>query len=104
MEELTLQDRFHQDIVKACNRMKKEAGCNPTHFMKNLSTVGGLQAAKMMIAKNSDAETFSKLWENKKLSLSIEAFVIKSDYRELFTEEEVKICVQRLRDYGYLAS
>ena len=102
MENEELAKQFHNDLVKACNRMKKESGCNPTHFLKNLSTRGGVQAAKMMIAKNSDAETFTKLWENKKLGLSVEAHVIKSAYRELFTEEEVKICVKRLRDYGYL--
>lgn len=104
MEEKNLEKSFHDDIVKTCNRMKKEAGCNPTHFLKNLSTLGGVQAAKIMIAKNSDAETFTRLWEKKKLSLSVEAQVIKSDYRELFTEEEIKICVKRLRDYGYLMS
>lgn len=104
MEQMNLEESFHTNMVKACNKMKKEAGCNPTHFLKNLSTLGGVQAAKIMIAKNSDFETFTKLWEKKKLGLSVEAQVIKSDYRELFTEEEVKICVKRLRDYGYLMS
>ena len=35
------------------------------------------------------------------LDLSLEALIIKDKYKELFTEEEIEKCLNRLKEYGY---
>lgn len=39
--------------------------------------------------------------ECKRLDLSLEVLVLKEKYKELFTDEEREICINRLKDYGY---
>jgi hypothetical protein len=41
------------------------------------------------------------LWENKRLDLSVEALVIRPEYHSLFSGEERKICIERLKEFGY---
>ena len=45
---------------------------------------------------------FTTLWELKRLDLSVEAFVLRSEYAPLFTEEERGIARARLKEYGCL--
>ena len=58
-------------------------------------------AAKQLIHTDTPSEGFTTLWELKRLDLSVEAHVIKSEYAELFTDNERQICLERLEAYGY---
>lgn len=40
--------------------------------------------------------------ECKRLDLSIEALVMKDKYKELFTDEERRICKDRLKEYDFV--
>jgi hypothetical protein len=46
-------------------------------------------------------EGFEKLWEKRRLDLSVETLVLNTDFKELFTEEERIIAKTRLAEYGY---
>lgn len=80
---------------------KKELGYNATRFLKMISEKGGLYAAKILISKDGGTYGFEVLWENKRLDLSVEAYVLKSEYQELFTDEERDMCKKRLKEFGY---
>jgi hypothetical protein len=62
---------------------------------------GGLMAAKQLITKEGGTYGFTILYEMGRLDLSVEAHVLKPEYAELFTEEEKRICRERLKEYGY---
>lgn len=83
------------------HRAKKELKYNATRFLQLVSERGGLTAAKQLIAVDGGTYGFETLWENNRLDLSVEAHVIKPEYRELFTDEEIQICKKRLEEYGY---
>ena len=42
-----------------------------------------------------------KLWEKGRLDLSVEAVMIKNEYRELFDSDVIKICEKKLKSCGY---
>jgi hypothetical protein len=42
-----------------------------------------------------------KLWEFKRLDLTVEALVLRPEWSLLFSEEERQIARKRLSDYGY---
>ena len=44
---------------------------------------------------------FTTLWELKRLDLSVEAYVLRSEYAPLFTKEERGVARARLKEYGY---
>ena len=80
---------------------KKELGYNATRFLQLLSDKGGVKAAKILIAKDGRTDGFEILRNHKRLDLSVEAHVLKPEYNELFTDEERKMCRERLERYGF---
>ena len=54
-----------------------------------------------MIHSESVSEGFSRLWELKKLDLSVEYSVLRPEYQSLFSDEERPICAERLKQYGF---
>ena len=52
--------------------------------------------------KDDVSDGFTTLWELKRLDLSVEAYVLRSEYAPLFTEAERGIARARLRQYRYV--
>lgn len=67
-----------------------------------LANEGGIKTDKKLICKNGGTVGFEKLYECKRLDLSVEALVYQDKYKELFTEEEITMCKERLKEYGYV--
>lgn len=82
---------------------KKECGYNASRFLQILGTKGGVAAAKQLINKPGGTDGFTTLWEHGRLDLFVEAHVLKLEYAELFTDEERRICRERLEQFGYMA-
>lgn len=99
----TLEKRFEQDIIDIYTTAKKECGYNASRFLQILGAKGGLAAAKQLISKPGGTDGFTTLWEHGRLDLSVEAHVLKSEYAELFTDEERRMCRERLEQFGYMA-
>jgi hypothetical protein len=76
-------------------------GYNATYFVRMLSEQGGVATAKQLVTSSAPSEGFTKLWELKRLDISVEALVLKPDWRELFTADEIKRARERLEQYGY---
>ena len=96
-----LERKFTCDMEELCRIAKKECGYNPVRFHQLMSRIGAVAAAKQLITKPGGTEGFTTLWMHKWLDLSIEAHVLKPEYQELFTEEERRICEERLTEMGY---
>lgn len=96
-----LEKKFNADMQNIYITAKKKLKYNATRFLQLVSEKGGLQAAKILIAKDGGTYGFEVLWENRRLDLSVEAHVLKEEYRELFTDEEREICKKRLEEFGY---
>jgi len=69
----TLENLFNADMQKIYITAKKELGYNATRFLQMISEKGGVQAARILIAKDGGTYGFEVLWENKRLDLSVEA-------------------------------
>ncbi|MCG8477245.1 MAG: hypothetical protein MI784_17400 [Cytophagales bacterium] len=65
---------------------------------------GGVETARMLIHADTVSDGYTALWERERLDLTIEAMIINSKkFHSLFTEEEIHIRSQRLKDYGYIS-
>ena len=96
-----LERKFNEDMRQIYIRAKKEIKYNATRFFQLVSEKGGLPAAKQLIAKDGGTYGFEVLWENKRLDLSVEWHVLKPEYRELFEDDEIEICCDRLKKHGF---
>ena len=98
---MTLEKQFEQEMREIYMTAKKECGYNASRFLQLLSAKGGVVAAKQLISKPGGTDGFATLWEHSRLDLSVEAHVLQPKYYSLFTDEERKICRQRLLEFGY---
>lgn len=96
-----IENKFDAEMQNIYKTTKKELGYNATRFLQLISRIGGLQAAKKLISKDGGTYGFEVLWEHKRLDLSVEACVLKPEYKELFTEGERTLCKERLENFGY---
>lgn len=96
-----LEKQFDQDMRNIYIEAKTDCGYNATRFLQMISAKGGLAAAKQLISKEGGTDGFTTPWEHHRLDLSIEAHVLKPEYAALFTDDERKICRDRLEQFGY---
>lgn len=96
-----LEKRFDRDMRSIYTTAKRECGYNATRFLQLVGEKGGLAAAKQLISKPGGTEGFTTLWEHHRLDLSVEALVLKPEYKSLFSENEQKLCRDRLMEFGY---
>ena len=96
-----LEKRFDRDMRSIYSTAKRECGYNATRFLQLVGEKGGLAAAKQLISKPGGTEGFTTLWEHHRLDLSVEALVLKPEYKSLFSENEQKLCRDRLMEFGY---
>lgn len=62
---------------------------------------GGLDAARTLLASGGYSEGLTRLWEEKRLDISMEATVLQEPWRELFAVEELSVAKQKLEELGY---
>jgi hypothetical protein len=96
-----LEKNFNEDMKNIYLTAKKELKYNASRFWQLVCEKGGLQAAKILIAKDGGTDGFEILWEHGRLDLSVEAHVLKPEYAELFTNEEKVMCRERLESFGF---
>ena len=76
-------------------------GYYPTRYMDMIKRKGAMTTALELIRRDGGSSGFSKLWDLKRLDLSVEALVVSGKYDLLFSKDDIEICRQRLSDYGY---
>lgn len=79
--------------------VRDSCGYRMTRLLQKISQSGALSAAKDVI-RNDGAYGFATLWEHGLLKYSVENLIIKKEYQSLFTDEERKICRERLKKYN----
>ena len=97
----TLKNKFTQDILDSIEESKK-LGYTPTRFIQMLQAENndGYALALKIVNKNFQYG-LEKLWEIKRVDLTMEARIIKPEYKDLFSEEIRKLCERKLKQYGY---
>jgi hypothetical protein len=93
--------RFHQAMIGIYEMAKEDCNYNATRFLQMVSERGGLKTARTLLATSRPSDGFTALWECGRLDLAVEAYVLKPDFAELFTDEEKAVAKQRLEEYGY---
>ncbi|MGV8998001.1 MAG: hypothetical protein ACOH12_13745 [Parvibaculaceae bacterium] len=97
-----LEKRFTVAMHDIYKRADKEIGYRPTLFLQMLSKDGGLLTAKKLINAVKPSDGYTRLFEEQRLDLSVEAVVIENaEWRTLFTAEELEKAEKRLTAYRY---
>jgi hypothetical protein len=91
-------ERAMRDVYLRAN---KEANYTASYFLTMLSDYGGLGTARRLLASSEVASGFTALFERGRLDLTVEALVVKPEFARLFTDDELDVAQQRLKQLGY---
>ena len=95
-----IETQFEQAAREICLKARA-AGYSPIRFERMLREHGALATAHQLLAANRFHDGFTRLWELKRLEISLECVVLKPAYRSLFTPQELAVARQRLRQLDF---
>jgi hypothetical protein len=96
-----LEIQFHHRMIQIYEQAKSECGYSAKRFYNMVVDQGGLRAAGALLNSSSYSEGLTRLWEEKRLDISMEATVLKKPWRELFTDEELSTAREKLKALNY---
>ena len=99
---MSVEKDFENHILEQHRISKEETGYKAPLFRSMVSERGALQTARdLLVGPNKISEGLTRLVLHNRLDLSLEANVIKPEWRELFTTDELGTAVRRLRELEY---
>ncbi len=94
--------RFHEAMLAGCDEAWRACRYNPTYFRRMVLELGGVTAVQRLLASPEEFhEGLTRLWECKRLDLSVENWVLHPAWAPLFTDAEQAIAHRRLASVGY---
>ncbi|WP_299797452.1 HNH endonuclease signature motif containing protein [Ramlibacter sp.] len=97
----TEDDRFTQFLYDKAHEAQASIGYTPNIFLQMLGSQGGYQTAVQLLSGLKISDGFTKLWQGKRLDLTVEALVLESQWRNHFDARLLEVAQKRLRDVGY---
>ena len=96
-----LEDALEREFKKAVDICISHYGYRPSYFLQMLGNLGAVNTAIKLVTAPKFHEGFAKLWELKRLNLSVEAIVLRSPYNQLFAREVLDTALEKLKALGY---
>lgn len=78
--------RFHVEVLERCSEIEEVLGHPPRAYLRMISQMGGVEAARAVVGSPSPSATFTRLWLGGRPDLTLEALVIREEFRGLFSE------------------
>ena len=98
---IELEKKLQQEVIKNCKVAEKEYDCKMTRFLQTIERFGIVRTAQEIFRKGRTSDCFNRLAEAGHLELTMEAIIVKGEYAELFTDEQVNYCYELLCENGY---
>ena len=96
-----LETAFDERMRQVYDQAKDECGYTANRFLQMVNAEGGLSAARRLLSTGAYSEGLTRLWEEKRLDISLEATVLSKPWSELFTEQELSIAKKKLKELGW---
>ena len=99
---MTDVERRFGEAMLGIYREARDIGYTPSVFFRMLNEKGAVQTARQLINASQPSDGYTRLWELRRLDLSVEAVVHdNARWHDLFTQDELQRCQKLLADYGY---
>ena len=96
-----LELAFHERMQQIYRQAKTECDYTATRFLQMVNAEGGIQAAKKLLSAGGYSEGLTRLWEKKRLDISMEATILQKPWCVLLTDDELSIARKKLEELGY---
>jgi hypothetical protein len=92
---------YHEAMLEIYRPANAEAGYTVTRLLGMVIERGGLETARYLLHAATVSEGYTALWERRRLDLTVEAMILRTEWQALFTDVERRIAINCLREYGY---
>ena len=93
---MSLGDRFDEAMLSIYRRARKECNYSPKAFLDMVVVTGGVATAKKLLASDTLQSGLYELFTCGRLDLTVEAHVVREEFRELFEPAELAEAQRRL--------
>ena len=91
------ESKFNEEMLALYKVVGKATGYWANYYLRSVRNLGGVAHAKKALAQKGNAQDgFKKLIEVGRPDLSIEATVLKEEYKALFSSEELREAQKRI--------
>jgi len=101
MVEPNLEHTLRNEFLRA-TRECVALGYHPARFLQMLDEHGAIATSIQLVMGSH--EGFERLWELRRLDLSVEAIIIREPFRGLFMLDILERAEQKLREVGYVVN
>src|SRR2546426_2865655 len=98
---MSAEEAFRLAMLAGAKRCKQDFGYNPTYWLRMVHDYGAVDAAKRLLQSPRASDGFTRLWEEGRLDLSVEFFVLLPKYEPLFSPDERAEAKRRLELYDF---
>ncbi len=95
------QERSFHDALMDATRECKRLRYNPAYAPRMVVELGAVGACKRLPEESEVSEGFTRLWELRRLDLTVEAVVLRPEFASLFSPDERAVARQRLESVGF---
>jgi len=96
-----LERQFHERLLDIYKLLAGQYGYHATRFIQMLNQQGAVETVTALIHSTEPSEGYTKLWELRRLDLSVEALSLRAEWQELFTDEDREAATARLNSYEF---
>jgi hypothetical protein len=96
-----LEYALGREFQRAVNICINQYGYRPSYFLQMLDNYGPIDTAIRLVTASKLHEGFTRLWELRRLDLTVEAIILDDPYNQLFAEEVLERAKERLEELGY---
>lgn len=99
---MAIEEELTADLVDGYRKAGEEVGYWGRRFLQSVHRNGGVATVKRMLSPRTKGQRvgLDALLEAGRPDLTVEAIILKSKYRVLFTPEELKVAAERLGECG----
>lgn len=102
MDERTgLENKFHSDMVEGIRTLTREIGYRAPRFAQMVGELGGVVAARRLLQGPRTSEGFQTLYRHRQLARSVEAWILRPEYAQIFTDDERSEARRRLEEHNF---
>jgi hypothetical protein len=94
-----VEERFHVAMRDLYLRARDEARYDAVYLRSMIAEIGGLETARVLLRAPVASDGYLALWERGRMDLTVESLVLRPEFENLFTAEELAVAKQRLFDF-----
>jgi hypothetical protein len=98
---LDLEKKFTGAMLDIYRRVVRETGYRPTYFLQMVTETSGYEAAMHLIHAGKPSDGYTELHSRKRLDLTVEALVLRDEWKALFNDDDRAKARKRLEDYDF---